>query len=279
MGKISIQLFKKYQRIYRKEPGSRVFALLADLYRQNGELEKALEICQKGVEEHPHFAIGHLTLALILLDMKKLIPAAESLETAASLSPDSLLIHRLLGQVWIHLRDPIKTLNAYKKVLFLNPKNKKAIRVIKKLEAVTADQYDHAGFDFKDIDEVGESAEKNLSIQPGVKKNAYEPDYSDLNGTDQNEIKQFISRMSIIKALIYRKNMNKAKKFLKGLYNLYSHKETFKKNIQQLDKKFSLSVISKSRLSNKDKKIQTLRRILNKVEKHIENSSAVHSTS
>ena len=280
MKKASAQLLKKYQRIYRKEPGSRVFALLADLYRQNGELEEASAICHKGVKKHPHFAIGHLTLALILLDMNKLTSAVQSLETAVSLSPDSLLVHRLLGQVWMQLKDPIKTLNAYKMVLFLDPKNKKAINVVRKLEPLTADQYDHTGFDFKQIEEVGESAEKNLSIQSSKKPDSFESNYSNLSSKNKNEVKQFALQMAMVTALTYRKNMDKAREFLKGIKKIYGRKKYFKKYIQQLEETLPFSIRSTSQLSDRDRKIRKLRYFLRKIEQYSkDNSSVVNSIS
>ncbi len=275
MKKVSTQLLKKYQRIYRKEPGSRVFALLADLYRQNGELEKALALCHKGVKKHPHFAIGHLTLALILLDMNQLNSAVQSLDTAASLSPDSLLVHRLLGQVWMQLKDPIKTLNAYKMVLFLDPKNKKAINVVRKLEPLTADQYDHTGFDFKQIEEVGESAEKNLSIQSSKKPDSFESNYSDLSSKNKNEVKQFALQMAMVTALTYRKNIDKAREFLKGIKRIYGPKKNFKKYIQQLEESLPFPNRAPSKLNDRDRKIRKLRYFLRKIEQYSKDNSSL----
>ena len=275
MKKVSTQLLKKYQRIYRKEPGSRVFALLADLYRQTGELEKALALCHKGVKKHPHFAIGHLTLALILLDMNQLNSAVQSLDTAASLSPDSLLVHRLLGQVWMQLKDPIKTLNAYKMVLFLDPKNKKAINVVRKLEPLTADQYDHTGFDFKQIEEVGESAEKNLSIQSSKKPDSFESNYSDLSSKNKNEVKQFALQMAMVTALTYRKNIDKAREFLKGIKRIYGPKKNFKKYIQQLEESLPFPNRAPSKLNDRDRKIRKLRYFLRKIEQYSKDNSSL----
>ena len=266
MRKTYKQLLAKYQSIYRKEPESRVFVLLADLYRQNKDLKTALDLCHKGVQQHPHFASGHLTLALILLDMNRLKAAAKSLEMAASLSPESLLVHRLLGQVWMQLKNPVKTLNAYKMVLFLDPKNKKAINAVKMLEPITADQYDHAGFDFKDIDEVGESAAKNISDDKKLSVSA--SNYPDLNPKNRNEIKQFAVWMSMVTALAYRKNMDKARQFLQGIKKTYGRKQNFKKYIEQLEKKLPFSTRRRAELSDKDKKIRKLRHFLRKIEQH-----------
>ena len=210
--------------------------------------------------------------------MNQLESAAKSLETAASLSPESLLVHRLLGRVWMQLKNPVKTLNAYKTVLFLDPKNKKAINAVKKLELITADQYDHAGFDFKDIDEVGESATKNVSIPAGKKSSVPESDYPDLNPKNKNEIKQFAVRMSMVTALVYRKNMDKARQFLKGIEKTYGRKQNFKKYIEQLEKKLPFSMHRRSGLSNTDKKIRKLRHFLRKIEQHSKDNSIVNNS-
>ena len=109
-------LMKRYIAIYNKNPNSKVFAFLADLYRKQGVLDKALDLCRKGIKAHPEFVSGHIALALIFLDMNKLEMAVESLEKAVDLSPENIFAYKMLGQAWLRLKNPEKTLQAYKMV-------------------------------------------------------------------------------------------------------------------------------------------------------------------
>ena len=152
--KTNTLLMNRYKKIYKKNPRSKVFALLADLYRKQGDREKALALCKKGVRAHPQFSLGHIALALIFLDMNKLEMAVSCLEKAVDLSPENIFAYKVLGQIWLKLKNPEKTLQAYKMVLFLDPENKKVAHIIKKLESMTAVQYDKTGFAFNTLEEV-----------------------------------------------------------------------------------------------------------------------------
>ena len=127
-------LLKKYHSIYKKAPESRIFALLADLYRQKRDLKKALSLCEEGLKQHPSFSAGLIAKALILRDLGHRKECAEILEKAIKLAPESLLAHSLLGQIYLRMRDHVNTLKAYKIVLSLDPGNIKARHIVQKLE-------------------------------------------------------------------------------------------------------------------------------------------------
>jgi tetratricopeptide (TPR) repeat protein len=62
----------------RKNPGSLAFSRLADLYRTNGDIEQAIEVCTKGIEKHPDYLTARLVLGRCYLDRKDLEKAAEA---------------------------------------------------------------------------------------------------------------------------------------------------------------------------------------------------------
>ena len=61
-----------------KDPKSKTFALLADYYRQLGEYEKAIEICDNGLVEHPNFLNAFMVLGKIYFDQKNYEMAMEN---------------------------------------------------------------------------------------------------------------------------------------------------------------------------------------------------------
>ena len=217
------QKLKKYLSIYKKNPQSKVFVLLSEIYRNKGDKEEALRLCQKGVEFHPKLSAGHIAKALVLLDMGKWERASNALEKAIKFSPENILAYKLLGQCYLKLKQPLKTLSTYKMLLFLDPKNKKAQNVVKKLEPITATQYDETGFAFKSLKEIAQ----HLKQQKAENK---AKNLLSLYPLQPKEDKQFKARLSVIEALIYKKDFKKAKQFISEMKNLYpKHTKVLKK--------------------------------------------------
>jgi tetratricopeptide (TPR) repeat protein len=142
MASISPEFVERYQLEYEKNPSSRIFAPLAEAYRQMGLIDEALRICSKGVQIHPDFAGGRVALAKIHITRDEKALALTQLEKAIQISPDNLLAQSLLGETLIDLRRPKDALKAYKMVLFLNPADEKAQRAVRKWEFLSADEYD-----------------------------------------------------------------------------------------------------------------------------------------
>ncbi len=238
------QQFQKYLRIYKKNPRSQVFVLLADLYRKRGEREKALSLCQKGLEIHPQLSSGYIAQALILLDMDKNKRASEALEKATQLSPENILAHKLLGQTYLRLKNPLKTLSAYKMLLFLDPTNKTAQKMVQKLELITASQYDSTGFAFKSLKEVARHIHQHKETKT-----------ASLYPLEPEKSPEFSSRIAIIKALIYRKDFEKARHFIMEMKNLYPKQG--KRELQKLEKLLPASALSEGTAKEQKKSSQT----------------------
>ena len=234
MTKQEKQQFQKYLHIYKKNPRSQVFALLAELYRKRGEKEKALKLCQKGIEIHPQLSSGYIAQALILLDMKKNERAVQALEKATQLSPENILAHKLLGQAYLRLKKPLKTLSAYKMLLFLDPTNKTAQKMVQKLELITASQYDPTGFAFKSLKEVARHIHQHKEAKPI---------FPSLYPAKPEKSPEFLSRLAIIKAMIYRQDFEKARLFIMEMKNLYPRQG--KQELQNLEKLLPASPLKK----------------------------------
>ncbi len=151
MAAISPEFIERYQIEYEKNPKSRIFAPLAEAYRQMGLLDEANRICSKGVQLHPEFAGGRVAFAKILVEKNEKEKALTQLEKAVELSPDNLLAHSLLGEILLELRRPKDALRAFKMVLFLNPNDEKALKAVRKWEFLSADEYDDELFKMRPV--------------------------------------------------------------------------------------------------------------------------------
>jgi tetratricopeptide (TPR) repeat protein len=137
-----LDTISKYQEIYNREPESKIFAPLAEAYRKSGKLEHAFAIAQKGITDHPEFASGLVTFSRILIDMNQLEESIEHLKLATEMSPDNFLAHKLLGETYLKLKRPSKALQVFKMALYLDPLDSFAKKMVKKLESISASDFE-----------------------------------------------------------------------------------------------------------------------------------------
>ncbi len=96
MGSQRFKEVEKLLKLLKRNPHSKVFAPLAELYRKNGLVDDALSLCERGLSFHPDYVAGKLAYAHALLDANQVQRAAIELEDVVFQNPESLLAHRLL---------------------------------------------------------------------------------------------------------------------------------------------------------------------------------------
>lgn len=153
MSKIDSATIEQYQELLQKDPKSKVFAALADGYRELKLFEAAEQILKKGLTHHPKMPAAYVVWARIFKDLNKLEKSLEMLDKATMLAPDHLLAHQLIGEISLQQKDIKRGLKAYKMVLFLNPQNEKARQVVAKLESVSAEDFDAETFQMRPLRE------------------------------------------------------------------------------------------------------------------------------
>lgn len=135
-------LVERYQLMLQSDPKAKIFAPLAEAYRKMGLIDEGIQICQKGVGFHPDFAGGRVALGRLYLEKGLLEEAETEFLRASELSPENLLAQSLLGDTQLKLRKPKEALKAYKMLLLLAPQDARAQKMVKKLESLTADEYE-----------------------------------------------------------------------------------------------------------------------------------------
>jgi tetratricopeptide (TPR) repeat protein len=153
MSKIDAQTLEKYQKLLEKDPTSKVFAALADAYREMQLLDQAEALIKKGLTHHPKYAAAYVVWARIYKDKGQLDRALELLHKAIMIAPDNFLAQQILGDIYLYRKDTKQALKAYKMVLFLNPNNTRAQQVIQKLESLSASDYEPDTFQMRPIKE------------------------------------------------------------------------------------------------------------------------------
>jgi tetratricopeptide (TPR) repeat protein len=86
------------RRRLERDPGSRLFAQLAEEHRKAGEYAEAIKVARAGLVQHPAYPSARLTLGRALLDAGDAAGARVELEGALRDAPDNILASRFLGQ-------------------------------------------------------------------------------------------------------------------------------------------------------------------------------------
>ena len=118
-----------------KEPGSRLFAQLAEELRKTGALDEAIKVCRDGLQKQPTYHSARMTLARSLMDSGDLNAARSEFEAVLKAAPDNILASRLLGECLEGLGDLAGARARYKTTLALAPVDK---HLQSRLEAVEA---------------------------------------------------------------------------------------------------------------------------------------------
>lgn len=252
------QLIEKYQLMLQKDPQSLVFAPLVDAYRKMGLLDQAAEEGLKGVRLHPQFASGRIALARVLMDRLQWEEAVEQLREAVKLSQENILAFSLLADCLVKLKRPKEALKAFKMVLFLNPEDTKASQSVKKLESLTADEFDDELFQMLPLKTVSEKEDLPL-LEP---LDSESPEAAHLAA-----VKQLDRTISLIDAFIVRNEFQKAKDLVNQSELYFSEDPEFIKRQKLLaqisepeDRSPPAQPVSRSTMAREEKirKLQTL---------------------
>jgi tetratricopeptide (TPR) repeat protein len=145
MSKDKIQLlsplFLKYQADYEKNPRSRVFAPLAETYRKLGMTDKAMEILSQGIRFHPTYVMGYLGLAFCYFDLKQYSLAYNTLRPLVETSRDNIRLQKLFADICLELGYREESLDTYKYLLFINPRDREVAMQVATLESLIEEQY------------------------------------------------------------------------------------------------------------------------------------------
>ena len=260
MQDIQPELIERYQILLQKDPKSQVFAPLTEAYRKMGLVEEAFRIATRGVQYNPHFGGGRVALAKVFLDRDNLAGALEELEKAVESSPDNILAHSLLGDSYLHAKRPKDALRAFKMVLFLAPGNEKAGKAVRKLEALTADEYEDDLFEMKPLPQVEHLRAQSLRTET-LQPLKHERAGSDLERT-----------LSLVDAFIIRNDADRALAALKDAENYFGPHPELVKRLRLVNQRTLERTGPKAddpppnrRVQELDHRIATLRRLLTQV--------------
>ena len=124
----------KYLKKYQEDPGSRVFAPLAEAYRKAGLIDEAVKIGREGTKIHPTFMGGRVALARALFDQRQFQEVIDELSVIVQDMPDNLVAQRLLAESYLMLGQTAPALSAYKMLLYFSPLDTETAQLVQELE-------------------------------------------------------------------------------------------------------------------------------------------------
>jgi hypothetical protein len=126
------------------------------------------------------------------------------------------MAHSVLAECYLKSKRPKDALRSFKMVLFLSPNNEKAQKAVRKLESLTADEYEEDLFEMKQLPQVD---------QIGVESAATLKPMND--GKLSSELDRILS---LADAYIVRNDLEKADEVLRqGEFSFGSHPELIKR--------------------------------------------------
>ena len=120
---------------YEKAPDSRLFAPLADAYRKSGDLEKAIEVCESGLERFPDYASARVILGKCFYDKGATERARGEFERVLGVDPDNMVALKFMGEIHLAENEKKKAGDSFRKLLAIDPTNEEAAKVLEEIES------------------------------------------------------------------------------------------------------------------------------------------------
>ncbi len=159
----------KLQSELQQNPKSPQFIKLAELYLKREMKDEAESLVRQSLKFHRNVTSGLVLFGRILKLKKNHQEAIEPLTRATQIAPDNWRAWLELAETYLELKSGKLALNAFKRVLFLNPNQPLARRAVAKLEILTADEYEDELFQMQKLPEslkdLGESKNTESSKQ------------------------------------------------------------------------------------------------------------------
>jgi len=125
---------ERYLDMWQRDPHSRVFAPLAEAYRKIGQIDRAVEICEKGLKIHPNYVSGRVALGRAYYDKGDYGSAKTQLEMVFEADPENLVAAKTLGEIYENEGNLEKALLAYRLAHYSTPSAGEIAQKVQSLE-------------------------------------------------------------------------------------------------------------------------------------------------
>jgi tetratricopeptide (TPR) repeat protein len=130
---------EKLERRWKENPQGTVFAPLAEVYRKDGQLERAREVLRQGLEHSPNHIPGNIVLARCCLDLKEDGAAEAAFAHVLELDPENVIALKALGEITERQGRLAESFDWLTRLVQVDPSNDEARDQLKRVNA-TRDQ-------------------------------------------------------------------------------------------------------------------------------------------
>jgi tetratricopeptide (TPR) repeat protein len=120
---------------YNRARDSRVFAPLADAYRKNGDVDKAIEILERGLEKMPTYASAHVILGKCYYDKGATERAKSEFQRVLELDGENLVALKFMGDILLAEDKRPEAAEFYRRILAIDATNAEVARTLKEMES------------------------------------------------------------------------------------------------------------------------------------------------
>lgn len=120
---------------YDRARDSRLFAPLADAYRKSGDVDKAIEILDRGLEKMPHYASAHVILGKCYYDKGATERAKAEFLRVLELDGENLVALKFMGDISLAEDKRSEAAEFYRRILSIDATNTEVARALKEMEA------------------------------------------------------------------------------------------------------------------------------------------------
>ncbi|MFH0939811.1 MAG: tetratricopeptide repeat protein, partial [Planctomycetota bacterium] len=143
-------------------PNPILYARLAELFKADGELERTIDTCRKGIQVFPKYGGTYLVLGQIYTEKKQWQEAAAQLEKSIELDKYNYLALKLLAQVYMELDRPADAAQRLEDILYFAPGDEAILDLLKKSKGKAGQPFTRKNMDM--IAELKLGAHKTIRI-------------------------------------------------------------------------------------------------------------------
>jgi len=120
------------EKRYRKSPQSRLFSRLADNYRKQGNLSRAIELCLEGIQKHPDYVTGHIILGRCYFEQQNFNDAFNVFKKVCIIDRHNQIALKMLAEIFLQQNMNQKAGIIYEILNKMDPYNKSIAKLASK---------------------------------------------------------------------------------------------------------------------------------------------------
>ena len=122
------------KKVLTRDPASRQFLALADELRRQGQVDEAIRVLQRGLEQNASAVAGHVALGRLLQQAGRLDEALASYDAALRLDAQNLVALRQTAELHLSMGDKVGAIKKLKLFRGLSPGDREVNDLIRQLD-------------------------------------------------------------------------------------------------------------------------------------------------